>query len=737
MANLHGGFAGPALHVEKNGAVIAHQPLSEGAVTFQAEGSVSVFRGPSFGQLEAKPYKTSWHRGGATRAPERLTVPTAAFTSAAGTVEVRADLSRFDRDQFLWDLESPRSLIYKTGTSLVVWLGGAVVYTTAEPSAGEHLFALRWEGTAWAFFIDGMKLASGTLAASLAAPLGVFALGDRFATLGNSQWNSSISEFRTSSRARTDTELADWQASLAVDADTTYRLGFDNRLDPNTLPTGSLWMDLSESPTIIKRSDGYYWQPAALTNTDIDFAFADFEDRKQLWPYPDTTLIDGGKIFTGTIVANSIAANTITAGQIAARTITANEIVAGTLTANEMAVGTITAISGIIADAAIGTAKIVDAAITNAKIADLAVSSAKITDLSVITAKIADLAVSNAKIANLAVDSAKIADLSVTTAKIASASITDAKIHSLSASKITAGTMSADRINGGDINGVTITGNTINGGTVKGATIYSSTSPSYFIELGPSIGSGYRIGWQYSSGYSYLAARADGLIVAPQTSTGALGDFYVYGTCSAQGQVLGYTLKSTSDATVGRNLIVTNNSYIDGLAYFRTVGSSGTYIAFTHDGSTMGHIYGLDSVRNLFFRSMRVAVKLMQTTDDSVQIRNYYDDAYRDITASGYRTGSSARYKENIDDFAGPSMPLVKGMRPRTFNMEHGVTPAGEEEIPPSLIHTRKRLGFIVEELPIEVRVGDDGYDLNAVVMLNTKAIQELNDRLATIERRA
>jgi len=63
----------------------------------------------------------------------------------------------------------------------------------------------------------------------------------------------------------------------------------------------------------------------------------------KLWKHTtDATKIDGGKIYTNTIVADVIAANTITANEIAGNTITANELAVNTITATEIAVGTIT-----------------------------------------------------------------------------------------------------------------------------------------------------------------------------------------------------------------------------------------------------------------------------------------------------------------------------------------------------------------------------------------------------------
>ena len=82
------------------------------------------------------------------------------------------------------------------------------------------------------------------------------------------------------------------------------------------------------------------------------------------WAAANSTYINGGYIYTGSIVANSIASLTITADKIAANTITASEIAAGTITADKIATGTITAASGVIADLAVSTVKIQGNAVT-------------------------------------------------------------------------------------------------------------------------------------------------------------------------------------------------------------------------------------------------------------------------------------------------------------------------------------------------------------------------------------
>lgn len=57
----------------------------------------------------------------------------------------------------------------------------------------------------------------------------------------------------------------------------------------------------------------------------------------------NTTLIDGGKIYTGTVTANAIAANAITAAKIAANAVTADKLNVSSLSAINANLGTVTA----------------------------------------------------------------------------------------------------------------------------------------------------------------------------------------------------------------------------------------------------------------------------------------------------------------------------------------------------------------------------------------------------------
>jgi len=81
---------------------------------------------------------------------------------------------------------------------------------------------------------------------------------------------------------------------------------------------------------------------AGLDSGITDRMFADLATKNniQAWRHTtDVTLIDGGKIYTGSIVAGSIAANAIETSKIQAGAITADKIATSTITANKLKIG--------------------------------------------------------------------------------------------------------------------------------------------------------------------------------------------------------------------------------------------------------------------------------------------------------------------------------------------------------------------------------------------------------------
>lgn len=156
------------------------------------------------------------------------------------------------------------------------------------------------------------------------------------------------------------------------------------------------------------------WTPAP---EDFDSSIATLDGYIANWCYNnDKTYINGGKIYTGTVTANQLAANSVTAGKIAANAISAGNIVAGAITTDKLSANAVTAEK--IAAGAITADKIVAGAITGAKIA-----------ASTITAN---------NIAANAITAQKIAAGAITTDKLATKSITTDKLNVTSLSAISA-----------------------------------------------------------------------------------------------------------------------------------------------------------------------------------------------------------------------------------------------------------------------------------------------------------
>lgn len=150
----------------------------------------------------------------------------------------------------------------------------------------------------------------------------------------------------------------------------------------------------------------------------------------------DTTTIDGGKIYTGSITANQIAAGTITADRIASVTITADKIATNTITANEIAANAIT------------TAKLAAGAVTAEKIAANTITANEIAANAITTSELAANSVTAAKIAANTITANEIASRTITADRIAAGVITANEIASrtISADRIAAGVITANEL---------------------------------------------------------------------------------------------------------------------------------------------------------------------------------------------------------------------------------------------------------------------------------------------------
>jgi len=145
----------------------------------------------------------------------------------------------------------------------------------------------------------------------------------------------------------------------------------------------------------------------------------------------DVTLIDGGDIYTGSIVANSIAVNAIEADKIKAGAVTTIKLDALAVTAAKIAASAIT------------TVKLNALAVTAAKIAVNAIEADKIKAGAVTTDKLDALSITAGKIAVDAIETDKLKANSVTAGKInvTTLSAISANVGILTAGKIYVGVL--------------------------------------------------------------------------------------------------------------------------------------------------------------------------------------------------------------------------------------------------------------------------------------------------------
>lgn len=170
----------------------------------------------------------------------------------------------------------------------------------------------------------------------------------------------------------------------------------------------------------------------------------------------DKTLINGGKIYTGSVTASQIAASAVTADKIATNAVIAAKISAGAVTSDKLSANSV--IAGKIAANAVTTGTIAADAVTAAKIAADAILAEHVAANAITTENIVAGAVTGAKIAASTITANNIAAGTITAAKIASGTITATQIasgtitatqlasNSVTAVKIAASAVTADKI---------------------------------------------------------------------------------------------------------------------------------------------------------------------------------------------------------------------------------------------------------------------------------------------------
>lgn len=224
-------------------------------------------------QLEAKAYPSSIIFANdtttqAARAAESLTIPTAGVLSATeGTVEFTilpllpssvTTQDGYGFHDFAWLTGTTSGFILRRRVGLIELVSlraaGNISKTyTISWTAGDTIRAgARWDATGITLLVNGSP--RGTIALFDDPGSAAAYLGSRS---GYTPGNALYDDLRISSRARTDAEiLADYQSGqpLPVDADTTYKLGFDGSLTNAAVTTVS---DMQVS------TDGVTWSAYA------------------------------------------------------------------------------------------------------------------------------------------------------------------------------------------------------------------------------------------------------------------------------------------------------------------------------------------------------------------------------------------------------------------------------------------------------------------------------------------
>jgi len=185
-------------------------------------------------QLERKPYATSWHPGGATRVYDDTRLPASIASPSVGTLEADIFINTLGHNlQAILDLGGTNSngavfwarengaLAFQSAGNIAPGGSGTAVSPPALTALTWHRVFLRWDGLNISLGVNGVVIDSY----SLLNPLSFY--GDNF-RLGWSNSSRTLNGLfggvRISDRARTDAELADWQAPLDRDTDTTYRI---------------------------------------------------------------------------------------------------------------------------------------------------------------------------------------------------------------------------------------------------------------------------------------------------------------------------------------------------------------------------------------------------------------------------------------------------------------------------------------------------------------------------------
>jgi len=265
-------------------------------------------------QAERKPYPTSWVEGGTSRSNDRLLVNDTSpwmfrnrghlvidfevsealyerMTNFSGNEGV-ARLLRVRSDVNSRDFE-----VYLNGTIDVRRYGGDYSDNTVSSiEVGSHRLLVTWgsgDGQLY-YYLNGEYVHSHDGARAVAGTPYRLLIG------GDSDWPDwdaplagRVYGLKVSAGEVGDPErLSTFGELLEADADTTYLLNFEGSLDPSAMPKGTLWLDESVEPEMLRKSTGYEWKKLSPTAPEevgadpegsAEQAFEDAKDFTENW----------------------------------------------------------------------------------------------------------------------------------------------------------------------------------------------------------------------------------------------------------------------------------------------------------------------------------------------------------------------------------------------------------------------------------------------------------------------
>ena len=268
-------------------------------------------------QIEQKAYATSWIQGGATRAAETLTIPTAGVLSATeGTIEcwLKPDWLNSDtvnRVLFAVQQNVPNisTKIFAASTNITFRANGLTVTTPRSnliEKSWNH-FALTWktDGTVCGY-LNGVNIGTGTYSSIPIWDTSIY-VGANTVTEAE-EANGLIDDLRISNIARTDAEiLAAYNSGVAlpVDIHTTAKMAFDGTLEIFARPI--IFAGTIDAPEAIESDPGYLYYPI----TAVDYN--QIADKRLYAASHENTL--AGNIVSA-IISAKLSAEGITAGSI-------------------------------------------------------------------------------------------------------------------------------------------------------------------------------------------------------------------------------------------------------------------------------------------------------------------------------------------------------------------------------------------------------------------------------------